>query len=135
MNFGVGLFLVIIGFAALVCSAGRYFSRQKLLHGRQPQALAEIVSDLPETIRRDDASEVLQMIGKSFGVRPEVLRLHVPMSALTAMDSWTLGHGQGELERWLRAKGVSSLHRKPATIGELIMSALPLDARRQGITG
>jgi len=132
---GAGLFLIVIALAALGCIAGRYLSRQRLLRGRHPQTLAEIVSDLPEIVRRDEASEVLQVIGKSFGVQPEILRLEDPMSALTAMDSWRLGYGQWELERWLRAKGVSSLHRKPNTIGELIMSALPFDPNRRGITG
>jgi hypothetical protein len=78
---------------------------------------------------------MLQVIGKSFRVQPGILRLDDPMSVLTAMDSWTLGHGQGELERWLRARGVSSLQRKPDTIRELILSVLPFDAHRQGVTG
>ena len=46
------------------------------------------------------------------------------MSALTAIDSWTLGKGQEELEDWLRSKGVESLRSKITTIRELILSVL-----------
>lgn len=135
MIFGAEIFAGAIAAAVLICFAGRYLSRRKLLRDRRPLAVAEIVNGLPEDVGRGDASEVLQVIGKSFGVKPGILRLDDPMSALTAMDSWMLGHGQGELERWLRARGVSNLQRKPGTIRELILSVLPFDAHHQGATG
>ncbi len=134
INLGAEVFLVAIVVAFLMVSIGRYLSRRKLLRGRQPRAVTEIVNDLPEAVRREEASEVLQMIGKSFGVQPEILRLDDPMSVLMAMDSWMLGHGQGKLERWLRAKGVGSLQSKPDTIRDLIVSVLPFNAHRQGAT-
>ena len=91
--------------------------------------MAEIVADLPENVDRGQASEVLQVIGKSFGVPPEALRLDDRISALTAIDSWMLGRGQEGLNRWLRSKGVTSLRGKPSTIRDLIISVLPFDAR------
>ncbi len=130
---GTVLFLVAIPIAVLACIAGRHLSRQKLLRGRQSLAVAEIVSDLPDAISRDEASEVLQVIGKSFRLQVECLRLDDSIAALTAIDSWALGHGQEELERWLKAKGVKSLPRKPSTIRELIVSVLPFDAHQQGV--
>jgi len=129
---GAELFLGGAAIAAVACLVFRRSAKRRFLRGRQPLAVAEIVSDLPETVGRDEASEVLQAIGKSFGVQPEILRLDDPMSALTGLDSWTLGHGQGELERWLRARGVSDLQRKPNTIRELIVSVLPFDANQPG---
>lgn len=132
MIFGAEIFAGAIAAAVLVCLAGRHLSRQKLLYGRQPLAVAEIVDGLPDNVGRSEASEVLQVIGKSFGVQPEILRLDDPMAALATIDSWTLGHGQGELERWLRARGVSSLRRKPNTIRELIVSVLPFDTNQPG---
>ncbi len=134
MTFGAALFLIAIAVAALVYLGGRYLSRQTLLRGREPLAVSEIVSGLPEAVRRDEASEMLQVIGKSFRVQPEILRLDDPMSVLMAMDSWTLGHGQGELERWLRAKGVGSLQGKPNTIRDLIVSVLPFNTHHQDMT-
>jgi hypothetical protein len=133
MIFGAELFLVAIVLAVLACIAGRYLSRQRLLRGREPLEVAEIVRGLPDAVSRYEASEVLRIIGKSFGLHPEMLRLDDPMSALTAIDSWRLGHGQEKLEHCLKAKGISSLQRKPSTIRELIVSALPFDAHHQGV--
>jgi hypothetical protein len=128
---GAGLFLAAVVVAGLLYFIGRYIARQKLLRGRQPLEVAEIVSDLPASVGRNEASEVLQVIGKSFRLRPEILRLDDSMSTLMAIDSWTLGHGQEELERWLKARGVDSLQRKPSTIRELIVSVLPFDAHHR----
>lgn len=90
------------------------------------------MNELPEGVDRNEASEILQAIGKSFHLNPEMLRLDDQISALTAIDSWMLGKGQEDLERWLRAKGVVSLRDKPATIRDLIISVVPLSAHRQG---
>lgn len=90
---------------------------------------AEIVSGLPGTVARDDASEVLRVIGKSFRLQPEMLRLDDSISTLTAIDSWALGQGQEELERWLKSRGVGVFQHKPSTIRELIVSGLPFDTR------
>ena len=127
------VFLVVIPLAVFVCIAGRYLSRWNLQRGRQPMPVAEIVSGLPQTVGRDEASEILQVIGKSFRLKPEILRLDDPISALTAIDSCVLGEGQEEFERWLESKGVRSFQQKPSTIRELIVSVLPFDAHRQGI--
>jgi hypothetical protein len=135
MTFGAGVFLASVVVAVLVLAAGRYLSRQRLVRGRQPRAVTEIVNDLPDAIGRNEASEVLQVIGQSFRVRPEILRLDDPMSSLTAIDSWTLGHGQEALERWLRAKGITNFQRNPVTIRELILAVLLFDAHREGVSG
>ncbi len=90
-------------------------------------ALQDIVKELPSSVDRGEAENVLRAIGRSFGLEPETLRLDDSFSKLTALDSWTLGKGQEELERWLRANGVISLQSKPQTIRDLIVSVLPFE--------
>lgn len=124
MEAGVGLLGGVLAVAAALYFSGRGLSRRRLMRGREPIAAEQILKDLPESISRDAASEVLQAVGKSFGIQPELLRLEDQMSALTAIDSWTLGKGQEELEDWLRSKGVESLRSKITTIRELILSVL-----------
>jgi hypothetical protein len=121
---------IVIGIAVaagLASLGGRYWSRQKLLMGRQAVATGEIVKELPEDIDRTEAENVLRVIGNSFGLKPEILRLNDSFADLAAMDSWTLGKGQDELEQWLRANGVVSLQSKPQTIRDLIVSILQLN--------
>jgi hypothetical protein len=69
------------------------------------------------------------VIGKSFGLQPEILRLEDPIAALTAIDSWMLGRGQEGVERWLRDKGVTNLGSKPNTIRDLIIAVLPFTGK------
>ena len=129
---GALVFAGVVVIAALVCLVGRYSSRQRLVRGRQPLAVAEIVNGLPYSVSRSEASEVLREIGKSFRLQPEILRLEDPIAALTAIDSWMLGRGQEGLERWLRDKGVISLGSKPNTIRDLIVAALPFSTHSRG---
>ena len=129
MIVGAGIFAGAVAIALLVCLLGRYSSRQRLLRGRHPLAVAEIVNGLPDNLSRNEASEVLRVIGKSFGLQPEILRLEDPIAALTAIDSWVLGRGQEGVERWLRDKGVTSLGGKPNTIRDLIIAVLPFTGK------
>lgn len=124
---GGWIFAGAVSIGALACLVGYRMSRRKL-RGRQPVPISEIVNGLPESLRRDEASELLQVIGKSFRLQPEILRLDDPISTLTSADSWRLGEGQEELERWLKAKGVTALQGKPVTIRDLMISVLPFDA-------
>jgi hypothetical protein len=135
MTFGARMFLVAVVVSGLLVATGWYLSRQKLLRGRRPRTVAEILSDLPGDVRRDEASEVLQLIGKLFGVQPEILRLDDPMSKLLAMDSWRLGHGRDELERWLETKGVRQLQCRSITVREFILSVLRFNSSGQGVAG
>jgi hypothetical protein len=132
MNAGVFIAAGAIVVSALACFAGRYSARRTLLRGRTPQSVSEIVSSLPAQIDRDGASELFRMIGTSFQLPPELLRLDDPISKLTAFDSWVLGIGQDKLERWLEQKGVQALPVKPNTIRDLIVSALPFDRAKAG---
>lgn len=125
-----GILIGIIVAAGLVYLAGKYLSRQKLLHGRQAMATPEIVKELPSDVDHSEAENILRAVGKSFGVKPEILRLDDSFADLAAMDSWTLGKGQEELEQWLRGNGVVSLQSKPKTIRDLIVSVLPFDQKR-----
>lgn len=129
MIFGAEVFLGCSAVAAVAYFILRRLAKRNLLRDRKPLAVAEIINDLPENVNRSDASEMLQAIGKSFGLKPEILRLDDPISALTAVDSWRLGEGQDELERWLKARGVNSLQSKPNTIRDLMVTVLPFDAR------
>lgn|SRR5574337_184200 len=128
-----GILIGIVVTAALLYLAGRYLSRQRLLRGRHAVALQDIVKELPSSVDRSEAENVLRAIGRSFGLEPETLRLDDPFSKLTALDSWTLGKGQEDLEQWLRANGVISLQSKPQTIRDLIISVLPF--KQNGTAG
>lgn len=122
--------LIGIGFATVfVYFGGRYLSRQRFLRGRRATAIPVIVKDLPVSIDRCEAENILRAIGRSFAVKPEILRLDDSFAALAAMDSWMLGKGQEDLEQWLRSNGVVNLQRKPQTIRDLIVAALQFDHR------
>ncbi len=125
-----GILIGVVVAAGLAYLGGRYSSRHKLMHGRQAIAPHEIVKELPSSVDRGDAENVLRTVGRAFGVKPEILRLDDSFADLMAMDSWTLGKGQEELEQWLRGNGVVSLQRKPQTIRDLIISVLPFDQKR-----
>lgn len=127
MTSGVLIAAAAIIASACACLAGRYLARRALLRGKSRLSVSEIVNDLPAHIDRDGASELLQVIGTSFQLPPELLRLDDPMSKLMAFDSWVLGSGQEKLERWLEQKGVQALPEKPVTIRDLIVSVLPFD--------
>lgn len=121
MDVGAGFLGGVVAVAAAAYFAGRHFSRQKLIRGREPMAADQILRGLPESVSRDEASEVLHAIGRCFGIRTETLRLEDPISALKAVDSWSLGKGQEDLEAWLRSKGVESLRTKVVTIRDVIL--------------
>jgi hypothetical protein len=113
--------LIVIGVVAAFI--GGYLSRGKLTR-RKPLPVSEIVSGLPVTIPRQDASEILAKIGESFDVQPGLLRLDDPIAVLTGMDSWKLGEGQEKLEAWLKTRGVISFQKNPKTIGDLVVAAI-----------
>ncbi|WP_154662646.1 hypothetical protein [Solimonas flava] len=122
MDVGASFLGGVVAVAAAAYFAGRHHSRQKWMRGREPMAADQILRGLPEGVSQDEASEVLQVVGKCFGIRPEILRLEDSISALQAMDSWALGKGQEDLEAWLRSRGVKSLRTKGNTIRDLILS-------------
>ncbi|RDD80255.1 hypothetical protein DVJ77_18290 [Dyella tabacisoli] len=87
-------------------------------------ATADIVNGLPDGTDRRAAERVLRAIGESYGLKPEILRLDDPFSALGAIDSWSLGRGQEALEKWLKDNGVLHLKSPPRTIRDLITFVL-----------
>ncbi|WP_183421718.1 hypothetical protein [Luteibacter sp. Sphag1AF] len=89
-------------------------------------AISEIVRELPDGVDHRQAEEVLRAIGLSYGLKPENLRLDDPLSSLEAIDSWALGKGQEALAKWLKTNGIDSLQNAPETIGDLMISVLPL---------
>jgi acyl carrier protein len=121
---GAEIFGALIGVAAVACFLGLHFSRKKFLRGRLSIQTLEIVKDLPSGIDSSEAERLLRVIAKSFGVKAEILRLDDSLDRLIALDSWKLGEGQDELERWLKAEGVTSFKEKPATIRDLIVAVL-----------
>lgn len=117
---GPVIFVVVLIVAVAGFLVGRVWSRQRFLHGRVALTLQEILSDAPDGINKLLAEEVIQVTSRSYGVPIELLRINDRMSSLTALDSWQLGRGQDQLDRWLRMKGIESLPCRPQTILELI---------------
>ncbi len=53
--------------------------------------LEDIVNELPAQFDKNQAAEVLQALGRSFGLQPELLRLDdsiTTLNELDIMDAW-----------------------------------------------
>jgi len=124
MTIGALIFIVAIAGGVVLCALGKWLSRRKLLGGRQQLSIDETISGLPGQFDRNLAIETLQMLGRSFGVEPGLLRLDNPIAKLNALDSWSLGSGQEKFGRWLVTKGITTLETKPATIRDLALYVL-----------
>ena len=86
--------------------------------------LEDIVNELPAQFDKNQAAEVLQALGRSFGLQPELLRLDDSITTLNELDSWMLGSGQEKFSRWLATRGITTLESKPQTIRDLVLYVL-----------
>jgi hypothetical protein len=126
---GTIIFGGLVAMGVVAALIGQYLPGNELKR-RRSFLLSEIVKGLDPVAPPNEALEVLTKVGKSFSIQPELLRLEDSISALTGMDSWRLGEGQGMFETWLRGRGVVCLPKDLKTIGDLI--AAMASSQRKG---
>lgn len=128
MTTGMTIFGLVVFISGAAYFLGRFISRKKLLGGRDRLKLEDICNDLPEQVDKNQGIEILRVLGKVFGLQPELLRLSDSMSMLYEIDSWMLGMGQEKLERWLVVNGIPEFKSQPSTVNDFIISVLSVRA-------
>jgi hypothetical protein len=113
--FAIGLAVAVaavVGFKALTTRA--------VLRGRTSEPLEKIHAPVKDQVSFETLSEVLSLLGRSYGIDPGLLRPTDTFVELAKIDSWTLGKAEDDVGEWLKAKGVEA-PRQLDTVLDLAM--------------
>jgi hypothetical protein len=98
------LIAVVVGIAAVLLF--RRLTKRSFLAGRVPEPLEVAYASVKDQVSFEVFREVLEAIGKAYGMDPRLIRPTDTFSELGKADSWVLGKGEDDLTAWVDRKGL-----------------------------
>lgn len=112
----------LIFISVLLVVLFRRQSKKQLITGRDSLDFSDIYSSVDKKISFDTFSEVLNVLGNSYSVNPQLLRPTDSLQKIHKMDSWSLGAGDEKMGQWLMDKGIKDVdENKLYTISDLMV--------------
>jgi len=111
-------------FAVLVVILARWVIKRHILRGRKPINLKVMYQQnmVDMDVRYEIFERVLNIIGQSYKLDPELLRPSDELKLFYDLDSWDLGEGTETInELVIKEFGLTYFDVKPKTILELII--------------
>lgn len=114
---------VVIGVIAtslFIVGIGMPFSKKQFMRWRAEIELDDIVRTAPSCANESLAKELLVVIGNGYRIAPRLLKVDDSFAELAKLDSWSLWHGQEQVEDWRRARSITVDANEIKTIGDLL---------------
>lgn len=129
MELGLAIGLAVAIAAVVIFKA---LAKRSALQGRTPLRIEDIYGSVKDEVSFEVFSQVWSVIGKAYSIDPQLLRPTDTFLTLGKMDSWTLGKGEDDVEKWLKERGIGLPPQQQTVIefARWVQSSLAASATR-----
>lgn len=124
MTMSIWFAILLIGVSGAVILIARWMNRRSVLKNRKPLTLLEMYQheNTCANVDYDIFVRILNLVGRAYGIDPQMLRLSDQLEMFYGLDSWRLDGGTEKLNNGIEEEfGITSFELEPETIAELIV--------------